>query len=106
VRKTVNPFAVPLNGSAKTSSQLAGRAHTKEDISKQITAYLVTKEIRRSHPVLRVLFYASELYELRPHSQLFGGYHLDEDTTLCAAVIGKHFGKDAAIESNHYDSLS
>lgn len=77
-RHTIDPFVSTTT--ANRSSQGKSEA-TSRGPSDQIVAYLVTKEVRRSQPVLRVLFYASHSFEFQVHS--------DDDNTLCAAVIGK-----------------
>lgn len=69
-----------------------------EGIPKKINAYLITKEVSRSHPILRVLFYTSHLQELRsdfisslssssfsPSSSTFNDRN---DKSICAIAIG------------------
>ena len=87
VRQTINPFSVPRNVTSTPVRSKSGqkKSPVNDNITKQITAYLVTKEVRRSHPVLRVLFYASHLFEFPLHPQFNSQ---DEDKTLCAAIIG------------------
>ena len=122
-KKTINPFSVCRNDSSSSSTTTTkwttsvdcqrklsstitdgGGGDKKNNlnhdynnyISEQINAYLVTKEVRRSHPVLRVLFYASHLFELRSNHNNFvtrpssNNNNVDRnDKSICAVVIGK-----------------
>lgn len=96
----MNPFSVRRNNQRNLRNDvdvsLSNNNNTKKIkniannryISEQINAYLVTKEVRRSHPVLRVLFFASHLFELRSSNRPL----VTTTTTsksICAIVIGK-----------------
>lgn len=95
VRQTINPFSATRNDTNGEAANTPSGEPKKSSIqlkshSEQITAYLVTKEVRRSHPVLRVLFYASHLAEFRTHQPTVP---IEEDKTLCAAVIVQYQGE-------------
>ncbi|XP_046910174.2 transmembrane protein 132C dtn isoform X3 [Dermatophagoides farinae] len=125
-KKTINPFSVCRNDSSSSSTTTkwttsvdcqrklsstitdGGGGDKKNNlnhnynnyISEQINAYLVTKEVRRSHPVLRVLFYASHLFELRSNHNNFvtrpssNNNNVDRnEKSICAVVIVQYHGE-------------
>jgi len=107
-RHTIDPFETEFGGqnssSSTTSSQTSSQTSSSPSFgssskdgasrklskfsaapNKQISAYLVTRQVRRSQPVLRVLFYVSHLAE---YDGRLGQFDSAENN-LCAAVIGK-----------------
>lgn len=77
--KRNDSYNVPIN----TNSQLKVSA-----LNGELSAHLVTKEVKRSNPVLRVLFYAGHTsdYSQRARIDFI-------DKTLCAAIIVQYHGE-------------
>ena len=110
-RHTIDPFGNdfktnhPTASSSFSSQTTDGasrknyRAHVAPN--KQISAYLVTRQVRRSQPVLRVLFYASHIAEYETRLSQFD----NNANGLCAAVIGEwHFNVTNAFFLNIFNS--
>lgn len=109
IRKTLNPFSVRRTNERNFRNDdeafLVDNSNTNDNntkrikniatnryISEQINAYLVTKEVRRSHPVLRVLFFASHLFELRSSNRPLVNTNTNNPSkSICAVVIGKDY---------------
>lgn len=99
IKKLIDPFETGKsahnnnynnsNNSNKLGNKLKLKQKWNKIISEQMTAYLITKEICRAHPVLRVLFYSNHvlLNEYKP-SMLNAGL-ADRSVTMCAAIVGK-----------------
>lgn len=99
-RKTINPFSVRRNDSSSFKTGKSSNGDRKKNISEQINAYLVTREVRRSHPVLRVLFYASHIN----HNNVLSTSTNRNEQSICAVVIGEWFSMWS--QTLTYDSLS
>lgn len=99
-RHAIDPFETEFsarNSNSSTTSSASSFGSSSKDgaprkahkvsvaPNKQISAYLVTRQVRRSQPVLRVLFYVSHLAE---YESRLGQFDSGENN-LCAAVIGK-----------------
>ncbi|OTF69277.1 hypothetical protein BLA29_001898 [Euroglyphus maynei] len=87
-RKTINPFSVCRNDSSSFKTGKSSNGDRK-NISEQINAYLVTREVRRSHPVLRVLFYASHIN----HNNVLSTSTNRNEQSICAVVIVQYHGE-------------
>lgn len=100
IKKLIDPFetvkSADNNSSSSTNDsniKLGNKLKLKQKwntiISEQMTAYLITKEISRAHPVLRVLFYSNHLLLNEYKPSLLNSGLADRSVTMCAAIVGK-----------------
>ena len=84
VKQTVFPsYWTDISLSPKKNESLNGNViNTNSPLKGELSAHLVTKEVRRSNPVLRVLFYAGHTSDYTQRSRVDF-----IDKTLCAALV-------------------
>ncbi len=92
VKQTIYPsYWTEINSKRNDSYDVSINTNSQPKVyalNGELSAHLVTKEVRRSSPVLRVLFYAGHTsdYSQRARIDFI-------DKTLCAAIIVQHHGE-------------